>query len=202
MTDLHTAAKLALEALEFNCITPEDGEDLTPAKIKKAITALREALAEQPAQEPVAWMYDWYAEDEDLDGNPTGGIVNDWISKDYDEAHSPTMGCHNIRPLYTHPEREPEQPAQQEPKQSDIFCGVDFADGLLSVSVLRRRADDVAELLHAEQIELQPQRTWVGLSDEEREIASWKDGSFGAGARWAESKLKEKNTNQTNKDQS
>ena len=37
-------------------------------------------------------------------------------------------------------------------------------------------------------------RTWVRLTDEEREIASWTDGSFGAGARWAEAKLKEKNT--------
>lgn len=40
----------------------------------------------------------------------------------------------------------------------------------------------------------EPKRTWVGLTDEEREIASWTDGSFGAGARWAEAKLKEKNT--------
>ena len=57
------------------------------------------------APEPVAWMYDWYDETEDIDGAPVGGIVNDWISKDYDEAHSPTMGCHNIRPLYTAPPR-------------------------------------------------------------------------------------------------
>ena len=41
------AMKLALEALEFNCVMSEDGEDLTPRKIKKAITAMREALAEQ-----------------------------------------------------------------------------------------------------------------------------------------------------------
>ena len=53
--------------------------------------------------EPVAWMYDWYDETEDIDGVPIGGIVSDCISKDYDEAHSPTMGCHNIRPLYTAP---------------------------------------------------------------------------------------------------
>jgi hypothetical protein len=38
------------------------------------------------------------------------------------------------------------------------------------------------------------QRTWVGLTDEEQQIASWSDGSFGLGARWAEAKLKEKNT--------
>ena len=52
--------------------------------------------------------------------------------------------------------------AQQEPKLSEIFCGVDFADGMLSVCVLRRRADDVAELLHVEHIALQAQQ---GLSD-------------------------------------
>jgi hypothetical protein len=50
---------------------------------------------------------------------------------------------------------DPAQPESvQEEKQSEIFCGVDFADGVLSVSVLRRRPNDVAELLHSEQIEL------------------------------------------------
>jgi hypothetical protein len=53
----------------------------------------------QQALEPVAWMYDWDAE---------GESVKDWLSKDYDEAHSPSMGCHNIRPLYTRP-----QPARE-----------------------------------------------------------------------------------------
>ena len=38
-----------------------------------------------------------------------------------------------------------------------------------------------------------PAREWVGLTDEEQEIASWTDGSFGAGARWAEAKLRGKN---------
>jgi hypothetical protein len=65
----------------------------------------------------------------------------------------------------------PAQPESvQEEKQSEIFCGVDFADGVLSVSVLRRRPNDVAELLHSEQIDLplsaQP-ATWVRLTDEE-----------------------------------
>jgi hypothetical protein len=49
---------------------------------------------------------------------------------------------------------------EQEPKLPEIFCGVDYADGVLSVSVMRRRPDDVAELLHSEQIELeQPAET-------------------------------------------
>ena len=54
-TEQIEALKLALEALEFFCVRSEDGEDLTPAKIKKAITALRRAL-EQPAErEPCGW---------------------------------------------------------------------------------------------------------------------------------------------------
>lgn len=48
MNNQTEAMKLALEALEFNCVMSEDGEDLTPRKIKKTITALREALVEQP----------------------------------------------------------------------------------------------------------------------------------------------------------
>ncbi|MGV0960144.1 MAG: hypothetical protein ACOYB1_09935 [Limnohabitans sp.] len=59
-----------------------------------------------PAQEPVAWMYDWESE---------GEVVRDWVSKDYDEAHCSTMGCHNIRPLYTTPPAAPlPQPFPQE----------------------------------------------------------------------------------------
>ena len=38
------------------------------------------------------------------------------------------------------------------------------------------------------------QRTWVGLTDEQKQAAIWTDGTFGAGALWAEAKLKEKNT--------
>ena len=45
--------------------------------------------------EPVAWMYDWMSDGDD--------VVRNWISRDYAEAHSPTIGCHNIRPLYTNP---------------------------------------------------------------------------------------------------
>ena len=37
------------------------------------------------------------------------------------------------------------------------------------------------------------QRTWVGLTDEQKQTAIWSDGSFGSGVLWAESKLKENN---------
>ena len=81
------------------CTNSQEGSPAYNFELK-AIKELRAAL-EQPQddQEPVAWMYDWDAD---------GELVRDWVSRDYGEAHSPTNGCCNIRPLYTHP-----QPAQK-----------------------------------------------------------------------------------------
>jgi hypothetical protein len=87
-----------------------------------------------PVQEPVALPCCGYTDASAVKWNPFNGVVQ----------------CHNCGQTYT-----PPAAPVQEPKQSEIFCGVDFADGVLSVSVLRRRPDDVAELLHSEQIELQ-----------------------------------------------
>jgi hypothetical protein len=49
------AMKLALEALELEDMACRYAEEPTPEHIAKAITALREALAEQPAQQQPAW---------------------------------------------------------------------------------------------------------------------------------------------------
>ena len=37
-------------------------------------------------------------------------------------------------------------------------------------------------------------REWIGLTEEEKLTAVWSDGGFGAGALWAEDKLRRKNT--------
>ena len=87
MTTLENAARQALEKMEYMMA---HGEWYAP---EQAIEALRQAL-DQRKQEPVAWMYDWESD---------GGTVTNWLTSDYDEAHSPTMGCTNIRPLYTKP---------------------------------------------------------------------------------------------------
>jgi hypothetical protein len=56
------ALKLALEALEnqriFTLRPDHEGKELTPKQVTNAITAIKQALAAQPApvQEPVAWM--------------------------------------------------------------------------------------------------------------------------------------------------
>jgi hypothetical protein len=74
------------------------------------------------------------------------------------------------------------KPAQYEPRQSEIFYGVDHADGVLSVSVLRRRTDGVAELLHSEQIEL-PAPAQPLTDDQRREIINraWNEYLRGEG---------------------
>ena len=55
------ALRMALEALELEDLACRYEKDPTPEHIAKAITAIREALA-QPEQEPVAWM-------------PSGGLL-------------------------------------------------------------------------------------------------------------------------------
>ena len=52
----------------------------------------------------------------------------------------------------------------------------------------------VIKLLDAYGMVNKAQRQWVGLTDEEKQTAIWTDGTFGAGALWADAKLKENNT--------
>lgn len=156
----------------------------------EAAEALRARLA-QPEPEPVAWMYDWYDETEDIDGVPIGGIVHDWISKDYDEAHSPTMGCHNIRPLYTAPPQQPERKLwlwknfvdgrpeywafdnpyptnldNGDPQTLGQPCG--YAIFKPSRDGSRGRTEEQV-LREMESVSAPPQREWQGLTDEEYE---------------------------------
>ena len=43
-------------------------------------------------------------------------------------------------------------------------------------------------------LSVQSQRTWVGLTEEEKHTAAWSNGEFGDGVLWAEKLLKERNT--------
>lgn len=83
----------------------------------------------------------------------------DWFawetcSRESAEAYERTPLLHDwqyqVRRLYAH--LAPKD--SDEPRLSDLFCGVDVTEGMLSVSVLRRLSDDVAEVLHSEQFEL------------------------------------------------
>ena len=84
------AMKLALEALEV-ATTPlaRDRQE-----VLRAITALREALAQQPAQqEPVAWG---------IIASNTGRICQVELDADEIEGHNPKY----IVPLYTSPQAQ------------------------------------------------------------------------------------------------
>ena len=59
------------------------------------VCATHKVMAEfeaQPAQEPVAWMYDWLCD---------GKLITGWIA--HNEAEIPKLVASNIRPLYTTP---------------------------------------------------------------------------------------------------
>lgn len=130
------ALKLALEALEI-----EESQTAYPGRwLTNAITAIREALAEQPAQqEPVVY-----------DKTELNYFAQDLYDKKMRE------GKHGHYESMFH--------------------------------VIHQCIKKVAPPANAN-----AGKPWRGLTDEEQEIASWTDGSFGAGARWADAKLREKN---------
>jgi hypothetical protein len=153
-----------------------------------------------PEQEPVAWLHTKIEgvavphRPADLDKHP-----DRWEALYKTPPSCPTCKALSRTVMLDQTSHDTTPPAApvQEPKQSEIFCGVDFAEGVLSVSVLRRSPDDVAELLHFEQIELQPpaaQKPWVGLTDEERNDLLDTYITAEGRARAIEHKLKEKNT--------
>ena len=117
------ALKLALEALEdvdgidteTECVTIDVGE---------AITAIREALAEQPAQEPVAWRA--------KNATPPGGYV---LFQQYPQAVAERGG--EIEPLYTSPPpRKPLTDEQIDRAIAEIGLNY-FADAANNRAVLR-----------------------------------------------------------------
>ena len=87
----------ALNALEYHTVQTRPID-----KTNEAIEALRQALA-QPEQEPVAWKYDWYGHKSEKEPR---ALVKDWIASVYTEVSDPTIGAHNIRPLYAAPPRK------------------------------------------------------------------------------------------------
>lgn len=100
--------KLALEALETERDNYQDWdkEDGAPEYIYEAITALREALAEQPAQqEPVAWM--WRCKP--YCGWPEWSVSLKRPADSGRDGYKRTEGYEDV-PLYTSPPAQPSKP--------------------------------------------------------------------------------------------
>jgi hypothetical protein len=127
----------------------------------------KRAMAADKMQEPVSFPCCGYTDATAIKWNQFNGVVQchmcGQIYTAAQPAHCQCTACkdgiihasdcavHN-GPAY--PAGECDCGVAQEIEQSEIFCGVDYADGVLAVSVMRRIPDGVAELLHSEQIEL------------------------------------------------
>jgi len=81
-------------------------------------------------------------------------------------------------------------------EQEPVQWGVDWGKDGNSVSIIKRLADGNIEVLAWEYAPHPPQRTWVGLTDDEQQQAyeQWQNEGWGVFYRAIEAKLKEKNT--------
>jgi hypothetical protein len=173
------------------------------------VADFKAALA-QPAQEPVAWMYDWLCD---------GKLITGWIA--HNEAEIPKLVASNSRPLSTSPPAQepdaltiayqsgyydgkkaalaqpplPVQPAQ-EPVAMYGHCPMCGAKGVNRER--RLNGNDLCASGHiypSRDSTTPPKREWVGLTDEEREQHrnDWHSNIHDKEFYAIEAKLKEKN---------
>ncbi len=173
---MRQALELALEALEV-ATTPlaKDRQE-----VLRAITAIKEALA-QPEQEPLEY---WNA-------------VEGWVKIDEVREHFDSVGCATIYKTAGEG-RVPLSLALAQPEQEPVAV-VDvheFYDNCANFSLLQKLPKGKHTLYTAP-----PQRTWVGLTDEEiadcaekMEASDPTDSFWREFFRGIEAKLKEKNT--------
>ena len=165
------ALKLALEALE--------GADIIDCDMREAITALREALAEQPAQQDSTCNNTLRAQGKAYPRTckkcglgPCVGLAQQALDKKAENARELGLDY---------------EPVQQEPVAWEQF----YPD--IGKPQIAFNAEVIGYVA--------PQRTWVGLTDEEidqgllrsnhalQTAGAWRDG-----VEWATKQLKEKNT--------
>jgi hypothetical protein len=169
--------KLALEALEGyeSCIDGYYAGAVCP-QIDKAITAIKEALA-QPEQEPVAWL-----------------------EPEWGEKICPEVG-YEVTMINDHPRDLCWIPLYPHPPQGELVAYLVLFEGAGKLLEFKK-----GNYIHGAKVEhiplytTPPQRTWVGLTDEE--IDRYFDEKWGGYSsyhdcfkevmRWQEAKLKEK----------
>ena len=183
------AMKLALEALEAMTYAFRDTEgnqgsmeEAAHEVSKKAITKLRRALEQPAQQEPVAELLKQSRANFERNFGKGGQGWADWIYGDIAEL------------LSEHTSPQP-APVQQEPA-GEIGKVVMFGGDLKEVSWKNGKMPPVGSVLYTSP---PAQRTWVGLTDEERMdvllALNWdKQLTHMDTAKSIEAKLKEKNT--------
>jgi hypothetical protein len=203
------AMKLALEALEYLCKPILHGWEAETQKEKrdKAITALREALAEQPAQQETikqGWDVDTLLDKpkQPAQDVPEVGFGNTALDKMAENARKLGLDY---------------EPAQQEPVVAiraltdQCFALIQERDELqkqvwryekngVTCQTYRHKVDASCAECNVHEVYTSPpaQRTWVGLTDEEVQAAVYDENGcvvdYENYAEAIEAKLKEKNT--------
>ena len=172
--------KLALEYIEA---VPDDRYNAEHIDRAALITAIEEALA-QPKQEPVA-AYGYCPECGEK------GVMRERRPNGNDK-------CANGH-TYPSSKSAPPQPEQLHASE-DVSIGVDVTEDGAHVTALRSYRNG-AKVVFYSQFHSAPQRTWVGLTDEEIgdeyvrfEVSKGGFNRFEYAVRAIEAKLKEKNT--------
>jgi len=181
MTTQPEALRLALEALE------EIG--LKWPNVLKAIDAVKEAL--ETKDEPFAWMY-WQS-----CLNDDGTQTSPWVQRYSKFKPSESVINKDITPLYTTP--QPKQEAKDEPVawryDQAKYRTNDLRGRQWAFNVFLQTKPYIDEMVqNVTPLYTTPQRTWVGLTDEDKqklvaEHHDWESLYFAIQA-----KLKEKNT--------
>ena len=170
---MRQALELALEALQV-ATTPlaKDRQE-----VLRAITAIKEALA-QPEQEPLEY---WNA-------------VEGWVKIDEVREHFDSVGCATIYKTAGEG-RVPLSLALAQPEQEPVACVQDL-DEVKRKHLVYEKGMDWKDPLYT----TPPQRTWVGLTDEEiadcaekMEASDPTDSFWREFFRGLEAKLKDKN---------
>jgi hypothetical protein len=215
MSDLKSAAKQALEAM--NAMMTHMGMDedewnkVTFDQMRKAITSLRQAIAEAEKQEPYVdvvshWHY-WMAEADkfrlqlenlrqaiaEAEKQPTGPATSAdryFYEAGFEEGRQ--QGMKQERALWELARIGQEIEAEAE-KQEPVAWGMEGKDGFI-FDVICPAEHEREEGGYTTPLYTTPQqRTWVGLTDEEVKKIAYNNIEVKV-ARAIEAKLKEKNT--------
>ena len=174
------ALKRALEALEADELDMvDDGSGNMVFRKEQAIIVIKEALA-QPENEPVAW--------EQFHEHMAGPFYKAPPQPEQEPVAWEQFHEHMAGPFYKAP---------PQPEKEPVAWGV-FEGNLHDMFFTEAEAVEMAQLKgnHAEVKPLYtaPQRTWVGLTDEEKHEIRYSHMTSAEFIEFIEAKLKEKNT--------
>ena len=179
MTDLRKAAEMALDAMLSEYSTGGENK-YSPWDV---IEALRQALAQPKYHRGDRLLC---LESEEYCVIHISGTDRQWVK--FPDSHIGAYTNEQVQELFELLPKETDE-ALAQPEQEPIGYLCENAVGHKYFRWKKPNSVYRPIALYA----APPKREWVGLTDDEKLISIWKDGSFHHGVEWAEAKLKEKN---------